>query len=125
MHRPDQSKNDFEKCLELIASLRGTPTEGDDVRVEGGSTTTASGAHGHTETDGGGASSVELGDFALPVERVSELYVFGGLDGRLDHTVANLGIIHKHLMTFRGGVVLISEHSVATLLGAGTHEVHA
>ena len=35
------------------------------------------------------------------------------------------GIVHKHSSTFSGGIVFITDTSVATLLPAGTHEIHA
>eukprot|EP00038_Savillea_parva_P023810 m.42346 g.42346 ORF g.42346 m.42346 type:complete len:334 (+) comp6262_c1_seq1:180-1181(+) len=92
---PDQSKNDFEKCLELLAG-----------RVDVGA---VPGVRGPTQT----------------VPAVREVYVFGGLDGRLDHTFANISVVHQYDGVFPGGLVLISGHSVAVLLGKGSHTVHA
>lgn len=68
---PDQSKNDFEKCLELLAA---------------------------------GTGSVD----AKPLH---EVYVFGGLDGRLDHTFANVGVVQKFAERFQGGIFLISGYA--------------
>jgi len=92
---PDQSKNDFEKCLELI----------------------------HEQKYWVGAS--EDRNSSACDDSIREVYVFGGLDGRLDHTFANIGVMHKYSGEFDKGFYLVSGHSIATLIEPGSTEIHA